>query len=341
MERSSTPYVSTGCTKVVGKESDYSKSISKGGLRAARHSTRSKPADGLNGDPLRVNPSTDTNKDFDVTQLYLRDIGAAQLLDAEEEAEVARGARQGNADARRRMIECNLRLVVKIARRYMNRGLSLLDLVEEGNLGLIRAVEKFDPERGFRFSTYATWWIRQNIERGIMNHSRTVRLPVHVIKGLNSLLKAKQDYQLQFGDEPDAVTLGRLTGKCLDEVENLQKFYEQFLQSNLDTRSEANEPHFDMVADQSIREPENTLNTRQIAGCLEHWLNQLSDRKKEVLCRRFGLQGHEGTTLEQVGEAVGLTRERVRQIQVEALQELRVIIGREGTSAEHLLENFD
>jgi len=280
-------------------------------------------------------------KEADAAQMYLREIGTVPLLDADEEVRVARDVKEGKPAARRRMIESNLRLVVKIARRYLNRGLPLLDLIEEGNLGLIRAVEKFDPERGFRFSTYATWWIRQNIERGIMNHSRTVRLPVHVVKGLNSFMKIKQEYSVKAGVEPGIETLSQLTGKCVDEVKSLLAIYEQSLPANNKPGVEINEPQLDFISDQSIREPDSKLHDTEVSTCIERWMNQLSKRKRDILCRRFGLHGHESTTLEQVGEEVGLTRERVRQIQIEALEELRLIITREGSNIEYLVNNSE
>jgi len=169
----------------------------------------------------------DTNAHFDATRMYLNEIGYSPLLTAEEEVIFARLAQKGDERGRKKMIECNLRLVVKIARRYMNRGLALLDLIEEGNLGLIRAVEKFDPERGFRFSTYATWWIRQTIERAIMNQTRTIRLPIHVVKELNGCLRAARQLAQSLDHEPNAEDIAELLDKPLNEVNRMLKLNER------------------------------------------------------------------------------------------------------------------
>ena len=262
-------------------------------------------------------------KAMDATQLYLNEIGFSPLLSAEEEVHYARLARKGDEMGRRRMIESNLRLVVKISRRYVNRGLSLLDLIEEGNLGLIRAVEKFDPERGFRFSTYATWWIRQTIERAIMNQTRTIRLPIHVVKELNVYLRAARELTQKLDHEPTAEEIAELLEKPVEDVKRMLKLNERV--TSIDTPLGANSEKsiLDTIADDRIEDPGTQLQNDDVQSNLDRWIEELPEKQREVLSRRFGLRGHETSTLEDVGREIGLTRERVRQIQVEALRRLR------------------
>ncbi len=272
----------------------------------------------------------------DATQLYLHDIGISPLLSAEEEVHFARLARDGVVSARQRMIESNLRLVVKIARRYSNRGLSFLDLIEEGNLGLIHAVEKFDPERGFRFSTYATWWIRQTIERALMSQTRTVRLPVHVVKELNLYLRAARELSQKLDHEPSAEEIAKLLDKPISTVEQMLGLTEKITSIDTAFASDNDKSLLDTLADPQTLDPSDSIQNDELSHNLEHWLELLPERQREVLMRRFGLAGFEAATLEVVGEQIGLTRERVRQIQVEALRRLREILMREGLSAENL-----
>lgn len=272
-------------------------------------------------------------KSLDATQLYLKEIGFSPLLSAEEEVYYARLAISGDESGRKRMIESNLRLVVKISRRYINRGLSLLDLIEEGNLGLIRAVEKFDPERGFRFSTYATWWIRQTIERAIMNQTRTIRLPIHVVKELNVYLRAARELTQKLDHEPTAEEIAELLEKPVDDVKNMLKLNERV--SSLDTplASGSEKSVLDTVADDNIADPSVELQNQNVYSSLDRWIDELSEKHREVLARRFGLRGYDASTLEDVGAEIGLTRERVRQIQVEALKRLKEIMEKQGLSA--------
>ncbi|WP_305800974.1 RNA polymerase sigma factor RpoS [Thiolapillus sp.] len=278
------------------------------------------------------------NEPMDATRLYLREIGAARLLTAEEEVELARAIAAGDDKARKRMIESNLRLVVKIARRYLNRGLPLLDLIEEGNLGLIRAVEKFDPERGFRFSTYATWWIRQTIERAIMNQTRTIRLPVHVAKEINTYLRAARQLAQQLEHEPSAEDIAQLLGKPLKEVERMLGFNERITSVDIPHGREGDKPLVDVIADKSVEEPTDHLQAEDIHSNLEKWLGKLNSNQREVVMRRFGLQGYDNSTLEQVARELGVTRERVRQIQIDALKRLRVILEQQGFGMENLFD---
>lgn len=276
-------------------------------------------------------------KNLDATQLYLNEIGYSPLLSAEEEVYFSRLALKGDEAARKRMIESNLRLVVKIARRYINRGLTLLDLIEEGNLGLIRAVEKFDPERGFRFSTYATWWIRQTIERAIMNQTRTIRLPIHVVKELNVYLRAARELTQKLDHEPTAEEIAALVDKPVENVERLLGLNERISSVDTPMGKDSDKSLLDTIPDQVSSDPETLLQNSNISGNLDKWLDALPDKHAEVLSRRFGLRGYEMSTLEEVGREIGLTRERVRQIQVEALRKLRDIVEKNGLSGEDLL----
>lgn len=271
---------------------------------------------------------------LDATQLYLSEIGASPLLTAEEEVYYSRLALRGDEAARKRMIESNLRLVVKIARRYTNRGLAFLDLIEEGNLGLIRAVEKFDPERGFRFSTYATWWIRQTIERALMNQTRTIRLPIHVIKDINQCLRAVRHLTQTLDYEPSAEEVAYVLDKPVDEVRRMLGLYEGTASVDSPLGNEGDWVLLDAIPDEDNPEPLAQLQESEIHGRLEKWLDQLSDKQREVVERRFGLRGFERATLEEVGREIGVTRERVRQIQIEALKKLRDAMERSGYSQE-------
>lgn len=275
-------------------------------------------------------------KSLDATQLYLNEIGFSPLLSAEEEVYFSRLALKGDIKARKRMIESNLRLVVKISRRYINRGLTLLDLIEEGNLGLIRAVEKFDPERGFRFSTYATWWIRQTIERAIMNQTRTIRLPIHVVKELNVYLRAARELSQKLDHEPTAEEIAELVSKPVDKVQKVLKLNERVASIDI-PMGDSDKSAIETIADTETSDPEVLLQNTNISGNLDKWLDMLPDKHAEVLSRRFGLRNYEMSTLEEVGTEIGLTRERVRQIQVEALRKLREIVEKNGLTSEDLL----
>lgn len=273
----------------------------------------------------------------DPTQQYLKEIGVNPLLSADEEVQTARLAQSGDESARQKMIECNLRLVVKISRRYINRGLPLLDLIEEGNLGLMHAVEKFDPERGFRFSTYATWWIRQSIERGLMNQTRAIRLPVHVVKALHGFLREEQRLAGRIGHDPSANELSHALNKSVGEVEGMMYLNKPIASVDTPTSNESELPLVETLFGTSANEPEQRCDMAGIERCLKKWLSVLTAKQREILARRFGLFGFDGDTLENVGKEVGLTRERVRQIQIEALKILRTTIAKEGLTTDLLL----
>ena len=279
---------------------------------------------------------------LDNTQLYLNEIGFSPLLSAEEEVLHGRKALKGDKDARERMIVSNLRLVVKIARRYKDRGLALLDLVEEGNLGLIRAVEKFDPERGFRFSTYATWWIRQTIERAIMNQTRTVRLPIHVVKELNIYLRTARNLAQELDHEPTAEEIADKLDVPTEDVNKMLRLNERIksVDSYLSHESNGNSL-LDILPDSNHSGPEEKNQEDDIKNNIVMWLQELNPKQREVLSRRFGLMGFEPDTLENVGAEIGLTRERVRQIQVEALRRLKDMLGLQGLSLEVIFSQIE
>ena len=263
------------------------------------------------------------HKNLDATQLYLNEIGFSPLLTPEEEVYFARRALRGDEEARKRMIESNLRLVVKIARRYVNRGLSLLDLIEEGNLGLIRAVEKFDPERGFRFSTYATWWIRQTIERAIMNQTRTIRLPIHVVKELNVYLRAARELTQKLDHEPTPEEIADLLDKPIADVKRMLGLNERVSSVDTPMGHDSDKSLLDTIADTKCTDPAEVLQDSDLRASIDYWLDQLPHKQREVIARRFGLRGYEMSTLEEVGKQFDVTRERIRQIEAKALRKLR------------------
>lgn len=280
---------------------------------------------------------SENNPNLDATRLYLNEIGYSPLLTAEEEVFFARKALKGDEPARKRMIESNLRLVVKISRRYVNRGLSLLDVIEEGNLGLIRAVEKFDPEKGFRFSTYATWWIRQNIERAIMNQTRTIRLPIHVVKELNVYLRASRELSQKLDHEPSHQDIADLLDRPVASVKKMLTLNERISSVDMPMTVESETSILETVPDTSQSDPCEMLQESDLLMSIDDWLDELSIKHREVLTRRFGLRGHSIGTLEDVGKEIGLTRERVRQIQVEGLARMRQLMETQGLSMENVL----
>jgi RNA polymerase nonessential primary-like sigma factor len=275
-------------------------------------------------------------KVMDATQIYLSEIGFSPLLTAEEEVHYARLALKGDGAARKKMIESNLRLVVKISRRYLNRGLPLLDLIEEGNLGLMKSVEKFDPDRGFRFSTYATWWIRQTIERAIMNQTRTIRLPIHVVKELNVYLRAARQLTQKLDHEPSAEEIAEMVDKPLEDVEKLLGLNDKVASVDTPIGFDESKSLLDTLADENSANPAELLTDENLRNHIETLLDKLTENQQQVIARRFGLRGFEKATLEDVGKEIDLTRERVRQIQVEALKTLRGLLERVGLTQEDL-----
>lgn len=274
----------------------------------------------------------------DVTQRYLNEIGAKPLLTPEDELLTTRLVRAGDFSARQKMIEHNLRLVVNIAKHYLHRGVPLLDLIEEGNLGLIHALEKFDPERGFRFSTYATWWIRQSIERSIMNHGRTIRLPVHVIREINLVLRAMRHLESEENRASTVEKLALLLDRPADEVRHILALNEHI--ASLDAPLDFDPSHTiaERVIDESeANDPVSLLQSSEVSHLLDDWLAQLTERQRGVIERRYGLNAQEQATLDAIAGDLGLTRERVRQIQQEALTRLRQIIAHGKISRDSLI----
>lgn len=287
-----------------------------------------------------IEQGLDSDVSLDAASIYLREIGYAPLLTAEQEVHYSRLARKGDQDARKQMIESNLRLVVKIARRYYNRGLAFLDLIEEGNLGLIRAVEKFDPELGYRFSTYATWWIRQTIERALMNQTRTIRLPIHVMKELNTYLRATRKLAQELDHEPTVEEIARVIGKPAGDVDRMRKLNERVVSADVSLGKDGDLSLVDTIADEYLVDPEAMIEDGDLNDSIQQWLNQLTDKQREVIVRRFGLMDGDVQTLEDVGRDIGLTRERVRQIQVEALVRLRDIMRKHGLDGATIFEDL-
>jgi len=284
----------------------------------------------------------------DTLTLYLRDVRRTELFTAPQEFETASRARAGDFDARQSMIEHNLRLVVSIAKGYLGRGVPLSDLIEEGNLGLMHAIDKFEPERGFRFSTYATWWIRQSVERAVMNQGRVIRLPVHVVRELQQVLRARRMLENDRGlaaargsRDGDAVRVedvAALLGRNAQDVAELLAMAEapKSLDAAID-RGEDDHTLADVMPDEFAADPTGVTHNREVERLLNNWIDALSHREKEVLEGRFGLHDREPETLEVLSDRLGLTRERVRQIQNEALLKLRRHMTRSGISKEALL----
>ncbi len=274
----------------------------------------------------------------DTMRLYLQEIGATPLLKPEEELHLARLVCQGDKKANQKMIESNLRLVVKIARRYLNRGMPLLDLIEEGNIGLIKAVQKFDPERGFRFSTYATWWIRQTIERAIMNQTRMIRLPVHIIVEINKYLRASKLLRHQFQREPSNEEIAHYLEKPLHSINRMASFLEPIASIDMPRTDDMEKSLLDTIPDDYNPEPSLCIESTDIDRQLKVWLSQLSEKQQQVIALRFGFQKFgEIFTLEEVGAKLGITRESARQIQIDALSKLRKLLENDGLSSYELL----
>ncbi|HTP40924.1 MAG TPA: sigma-70 family RNA polymerase sigma factor [Nitrospiria bacterium] len=273
----------------------------------------------------------------DAVKSYLKEIRRWELLTYEQEQALAKRVSKGDGRARRRMIESNLRLVVSIGKRYINRGLPFSDIIEEGNLGLIKAVEKFNYKKGFKFSTYASWWIRQSIERAIINQSKLIRLPVHVVERLNHYLSAMEDLVQELDREPTVQELSRQMkyeqGQVVELQQVIRKIYS--LDSPVGAQQEATLK--DIIIDHSQSLPSTTAEGIKQREEIFEWIKGLRDTEKQVILMRFGLDGGEPQTLEEIGQVLGLTRERVRQIEAAALQKLRAIVTAQMTEYEEQL----
>lgn len=275
----------------------------------------------------------------DTTQRYLNQIGTRPLLTAPEELHFATLAKSGDFAARQKMIEHNLRLVVSIAKHYINRGVVLLDMIEEGNLGLMRAIDKFEPERGFRFSTYATWWIRQSIERAIMNQARTVRLPVHMVRELNQILRAKYHLEQHHHDGKDATIedIAHLLGRPVDEVQDILVLSEHPTSLDAPLDNDPQSSLMDMLPSDNEHGPDATAEAHEMTLLIRDWLSNLPEKQRAVIQRRFGLDNDDPATLETLADEMGITRERVRQIQQEALAKLKRAMASRGINRDSLL----
>src|SRR6185369_13460038 len=286
-------------------------------------------------------PVVGVGADFlnDVTQIYLNEIGQSPLLTPAEELEYARANRDGDFESRQKMIEHNLRLVVSIAKHYINRGVVLLDLIEEGNIGLMRAIDKFEPERGFRFSTYATWWIRQSIERAIMNQARTVRLPVHMVRELNQILRGKYQLESQHHNGKDATAedIADLVGRPVEEVQDILALSEHATSLDAPLDNDPQSSLMDMLPGDSEDSPDARAEHHEMTVLVRDWLTKLPDKQRIVIMRRFGLDNDDPATLETLAEEMGVTRERVRQIQQEALVKLKRALTARGVGKDALL----
>jgi RNA polymerase primary sigma factor len=259
----------------------------------------------------------------DPVKTYLKEIGQVPLLSGEEEMELARAARQGDMEARRRLSEANLRLVVSVAKRYAGRGLQFLDLIQEGNLGLMKAVEKFEPDKGFKFSTYATWWIRQSITRAIADQARTIRIPVHLVESINRVKKTAAELLHRNGREPTTEEIAAEMGMEPARVRELLQLSQEPVSLETPVGDEEDAHLEDFIRDDGTSAPADEAGRQLLRRELEAVLKSLTPREERVLSMRFGLEDGRARTLEEVGKEFNVTRERIRQIEAKALRKLR------------------
>lgn len=266
---------------------------------------------------------TGRSRSEDSVQVYLRDIGRVKLLSAKEEIELARRICKGDQLAKKRLVQANLRLVVSVAKKYQNRGLPFLDLIQEGNLGLIRAAEKFDPERGYKFSTYATWWIRQGITRALADKSRTIRVPVHMVETINNLRKTTRQLSQELGRRPTIEDLAKAMKCSITKIKEVLAANRTPMSLDSPLGEEEDNSLSDLVQDELSTPPEASTASALLALDIRGVLSMLTAREREIIILRFGLKDGNQRTLEQVGKLVGITRERTRQIELKALRQLR------------------
>ncbi|WP_303852651.1 RNA polymerase sigma factor RpoD/SigA [Seleniivibrio woodruffii] len=284
---------------------------------------------------VKVDYSSD---DLEVFKIYLNEISKYPVLSREEEVELSQGIEKGCPQSKETMIKCNLRLVVSIAKKYINRGMNLVDLVEEGNIGLLKAVEKFDYTKGFKFSTYATWWIRQAIERAIINQCRMVRIPVHMSENISKVMRAQTDLQQQMGREP---TIHELSTACKMPLSTLKKVFDAIKQdTSLDMpvgSDESSTLHEFITDDEKYSDPYMRIENSSKKDIIFKWLTFLSENEKVIIVRRYGLAGNDPETLEAIGNDLGITRERVRQIEKRVLNKMRNLLATKKISLEELI----
>lgn len=263
----------------------------------------------------------------DSVRMYLREIGKIPLLSIEEEMDLAKRALDGDQKAKDRMAEANMRLVVSIAKRYSGRGMELLDLIQEGNTGLLRAVDKFDPEKGFKFSTYATWWIRQAITRAIADQARTIRIPVHMVETINKLMRTQRKLTQDLNREPSNEELAKAMDMEVEKIEHIMKIKQDITSLDAGIGRDGDEGEDstlgDFIEDEDTATPEEAASIQLLKEKVREVLSSLSDRERKILEMRFGLNGTKSHTLEEVGLEFSVTRERIRQIEAKALMKLR------------------
>ena len=289
----------------------------------------------------RARPKPSEREEPDSVRQYLREVSRVSLLTAEEERTLAYKVQKNNAQARQTLIVCNLRLVISIAKRYLNRGLSMLDLIEEGNLGLMRAVEKFSPQKGFRFSTYAAWWIRQHIKRALANQSNLIRVPVHMAEKVSRISKATYELTQKLGREPDVPEIAKHLKISQTQVREVLRVDQKptYLETMVGGHEGESKKVMDFLEDKSNTSPAASIFGAMEEERLQALLDILTEKERAVLCMRFGLNQSSACTLEEAGKHFGLTRERIRQIEMTALKKLRAQLRRSGSSLDDIFND--
>jgi RNA polymerase nonessential primary-like sigma factor len=289
------------------------------------------------GDVGKETEDVSSQRGLDAIKYYLKEIRKTPLLTFEQEQELAKRIEKGDLEARAKMIEANLRLVVAIGKKYINRGLQFSDIIEEGNLGLIRAVEKFQYERGFKFSTYASWWIKQSIERAIVNQTRTIRLPVHIAEIVNTYTRAMRQLTQSLGREPSIEEIAKKMKSTVEKVRSISQVVRETYSLDMLIGDQEEDTLKDILQDNNALSPATVSDEIRRREHIDEWLNQLSVSERKVIEMRFGLVDGEPRTLDNIGKEFGITRERVRQIETQALNKLRIITRRKKIDLEGML----